>query len=518
MTNLDTSLPPLTMAASPSPYAAIFVSSGGLCFGALNNIWNGASMPVQPFPTDARPRTSGTVIRQPIEYNIVARNGTWNAFRLIDLERSQVAAWFLAHSDVDPQAELDKILRVSGSPYELDSGSHSNDDKTARQGVFVINRYDWGYYDKRSLDEVGVAEELERDAGTEHTVFEAAGLVDLAVARPMVLQWKVQRSSERLWSEGGAWLHIPNSEYMFGRFGFDDDRVAARSFLFFTTYTDFTQTAFEGLEQTLRKKETPKERFERLLQEGFDFSGLEELNKISQPLREPGVVQFFPPRPPLTDCFGPYCQSDHVLRAQDIISILRSRELEAMSTRGGHGMTSSHTDTPISEFIEPWAESVYDVLNEMVLSYLQRTVIPHIGNRGVSAAAKLLFPCHTLEDRDSQLDVLCYRHFTQPDALQIPNFDSAYVSGRIKSFLSRFGDASVMFEDECVAGITKVVAYLLAEILELANRHARWGNVEWAKIMPSDIRMVVYSEFDIRNYLQFARVYWEGRDPSPSSE
>ncbi|KXX75928.1 hypothetical protein MMYC01_207422 [Madurella mycetomatis] len=506
------------MAASPSPYAAISVSSGCLCFGALNNIWNGASMPVQPFPTNTGPGTSGTIIRQPIEYNIVAQNGTWNAFRLIDLEKNKVTAWFLAHSDVDPQAELDKILRVSGSPYELDSGSHLNDDKTARQGVFVINRYDWGYYyDKRSRDEVEDVEQLEREAGRVHTVFEAAGLVDLAAARPMVLRWKAQPSSERLWSEGGAWLHIPNSEYMFGRFGFDEDRVAARSFLFFTTYTVFTQTAFEGLGQTLRKKETPKERFERLLQEGFDFSGVEELNKISQPLQGPGIVQLSPQRPPLADCFGPYDPSDHIFRAQDIINIVRSREFEVMPI-GGRDVAPGDTSTPISEFIEPWAESAYDVLNEMVLSYLQRTAIPRIGNRGVSAAAELLFPRHTLEDRDSRLDVLCYRKFTQPDALQIPNFDSTYLSNRIKSFLTRFGDASVAFEDECVAGITRVVAYLLAEILEVANRNARWGNVEWAKIMPSDIRTTVYFDFAIRDYLQFSRVYWEGRDRSPSTE
>ena len=30
-----------------------------------------------------------------------------------------------------------------------------NNDKTAGEGVFVINRYDWTYYDKRSWDDVG---------------------------------------------------------------------------------------------------------------------------------------------------------------------------------------------------------------------------------------------------------------------------------------------------------------------------------------------------------------------------
>lgn len=71
-----------------------------------------------------------------------ARNGTWKAYRLVDGD--EVVAWFIAHSDVDPEMEVDKILRVSGSPYEKDFGSKVNTVKTAAEGVFVINRYGWG--------------------------------------------------------------------------------------------------------------------------------------------------------------------------------------------------------------------------------------------------------------------------------------------------------------------------------------------------------------------------------------
>ncbi len=172
------------MTASSSVDATISVSSGCLCFGSLQNIWDGASMPVQSFPT-ARPRASGTVKTQPIEFNIAALNGTWNAFELIDLSTNGVCAWFLAHSEVDP--EIDRILRVSGSPYEPGSGSIFNDHKTAAKGVFVINHYDWGGFSKKQSTEETVQVQ-EPDPGQ----FAAAGIVDLKAAKPLVLRWKDQ--------------------------------------------------------------------------------------------------------------------------------------------------------------------------------------------------------------------------------------------------------------------------------------------------------------------------------------
>ncbi|KAH6636299.1 hypothetical protein F5144DRAFT_645161 [Chaetomium tenue] len=482
------------MTGSPKVYNTLAVNSGCLCFGELHNIWNGASVPVQSEGIPAhRPQLSGTVQVHRIEYNITARNGIWNGFRLIDLNTKKVAAWFLAHSDVDPEKEVDKILRVSGSPYEDDSGSSFNDDKTAAEGVFVINRYDWGYYDSRS-QEVMEPEEINEE------LFASVGLVDLSVAKPA-------------WLEGGAWLHVPNGEYLFGRFGFDDDHDAARSFLFFTTNTYFTRTAFDGLERTLRKEVTQEERFERKLREGFDFSGLGTLRELSRVPEDSGVS-----RPPWADCLGPYRQSDHVLRAQEIDAIRVYRDAEELKLFvHGRDLSYLRMEGEIGEFIEPWAESLYDVVNEMVLSYLQRSVIPSMANRGVSAAAELLFPRHTPEGETGLLDVWCHRHFRQPDARPIPNFDSAYVGSRIASFLSRSAGASAVFEDECVAGITRAVAYMLTEVLERANMRSHQDD-ERTKIMPSDVRMAVAFNSQLRDRFQFSRVYWEGRTGSGSPE
>ena len=207
------------------------------------------------------------------------------------------------------------------------------------------------------------------------------------------------------------------------------------------------------------------------------------------------------------------------MRAQEINAIRVYRNADELKlVSRGHDLTPMRLDTEIVEFVEPWTEPLYDVVNEMVLSYLQRTVIPHMGNRGVPAAAELLFPRHnTSEGERRQLDVWCYRHFTQPDALPIPNFDNAYVGSRIAAFLSRFRNAHVVFEDDCVDGITRVVAYLLTEVLEQANRLSRAAG-EHAKIMPSDVRWIVYDDPQLRDRLQFSKVYWEGRIGSRSPE
>jgi len=117
-----------------------------------------------------------------IEYNVSALNGTWKTYQLVDNRIQTVCACFACHSSVNPEEEIDKILRVSGSPYELDSGSRVNNAETAAEGVLVINRYDWGCYDKRGMKEVG----NDNPEGIYTTC--PAGLVDLEVAKQQVLQ------------------------------------------------------------------------------------------------------------------------------------------------------------------------------------------------------------------------------------------------------------------------------------------------------------------------------------------
>ncbi|KAK5655707.1 hypothetical protein OQA88_5640 [Cercophora sp. LCS_1] len=475
------------MVPTPAIHKTINVTSNRLCFGSLHNIWSGASASRVDGLPKVRFEASGTVKVQPVEYNIPALNGTWNAYQLIRQTTNQVSAWFLAHSSVDPQLEIDKILKISGSPYEIDSGSSMNNEMTEKSGVFIINRYDWGYYDTRCKDEIGDdTPEGEDDFLANDN---SLGIVDIAEAKTMVSEWKAQRPSKRGWSGGGAWLYCPYGEYMFGRFGFDDSHVAARSFLFFSTNTYFTQTVFAGMEQTLRKEETGEERFQRRLQEGYDFSGIEQICEWS----------LSSPKPSMAQCFGPYDLSEHVLTAEDINALRVYRDDLG---------TGQSQPTPIGEFVEPWKEPLYDLLNEMALSYLQRKVVPLMGNLDLDAAGEVLFPPASRSGPDSG-DGYYYPSFMKRDAKQIPGFNYVSVGGRIKSFLSRFESESVVFNEECIAGIVRVLARFFAEALDEANIRAR--SSERNRIVPSDVRCAVYFHQELLSCLQYSRVFWEGR-------
>lgn len=236
--------------------AATFeLQSGHLCYGVLRNIYHGASAPkAEGLPAHQEPVSGGTIRRHEHSFNLPALKGTWHIYHLIGKygEDTQTVAYLLSHSSVDPQTEVDKILRVSGSPYEHDSGSTFNDESTAREGIFVVNRYDWGWYDDRSSENV---QEPDLPVDLPY-IFSAVGMVDYDEANLFVDRLKGHRADQRnMISEGirGVWLTIKHAEYQFGRFGFDEEKKRARSFLFFGNSTDFTTTRFEGEgQQTLR--------------------------------------------------------------------------------------------------------------------------------------------------------------------------------------------------------------------------------------------------------------------------
>lgn len=309
---------PTTMTTTPQSYATFSIESGCLCFGELHNIWSGSLVPIQGFPS-IQPDRSGTVKAHRLKFNIPARNGTWQAFQLVDIETEVVSGWFLWHSDVDPGREIARILRVSGSPYEPDSGSTMNNEKTRAEGVLVINRYDWGYYDARCRDEMdeelGGPDPERRTADVEFS--ESVGVVDYAQAKSQVAAWKVQSPDRQCGCEAGVWMRIPMAEYKIGRFGFNDDRVA-HSFLFFSGGTHFTQTSLAGHSRPLREPETDVERFERRLREDFDFSGLQLLHLHSASLDNAGVISLSPPRPRESACLGPYSSGANILRVHEL--------------------------------------------------------------------------------------------------------------------------------------------------------------------------------------------------------
>ncbi|KAK6360785.1 hypothetical protein TWF730_006907 [Orbilia blumenaviensis] len=470
-------------------HATLRVTSGAVCFGALHNIWSGSTAQIHGFPS-VRPHVSGTVRTHDISYNVKAKNGIWNVHRLVDNRGSGVCAWFVSHSGIDPVQEICRILRVSGSPYEPDCGSPMNDDNTQREGVFVINRYDWGYYDRRYLDEIGEGvEEGENDYLANSN---SAGLVDYAKAQPQVQQWKEMRPSQRPESQAGIWMYSPHAEYMFGRFGFDDTHDAAQSFLFFSANTDFTQSRLEGLGETLRKLETPEERFKRQLHEEYDFSGIDELRRMSTPL-DAGILPLWSPPPADAELKGPYGKAKIILDAEKL-DILRVASQKPTHSRG---------------FAEPWKHHVCDLLNELIWYYLDRHMRPHLRSRSEDNASVVLntettaismFPRHS-ESGINGLDHHLYRHFTQPDSDPIPDFDAIGVASCIEDFL-------VDLPSTYSKRICRVVVYLITEILELATYRA--SDSLHSQIVPSDIRLSIYMDRDLFQLFQYSRVFWRG--------
>ncbi|KAL8841969.1 MAG: hypothetical protein Q9176_002906 [Flavoplaca citrina] len=245
--------------AFPRVHAHFTVHSGHLCYGELHNIPQGALAEPSHGLTAVQPTVAGTVMTHKLDYN------------------------FVAHESVDVLQEIDEILRISGSPYEEDSGSKYNNEKTMQEGVLVLNRYDWVLYDKRALDVVG---EDEFDPSTFAPRI-GAGLVDYAEAKAEVMFWKDVPEDHRDEEQRphGLWLDIPQNEYLFGRFGFDDKQSAARSFLFFGIQTVFTQTVIAGMQHPLRKYETHEEQFQRRLQDGYDFRRTGTLKMMAVPSR-----------------------------------------------------------------------------------------------------------------------------------------------------------------------------------------------------------------------------------------
>ena len=484
--------------ATPQVHTHFTVNSSHLCYGELHNIWQGAcAEPGHGLPTP-QPQPSGTVQIHNLNHNVPAKTGTWNAYQLIDTTTAErLTGWTVAHESVNVLQELDKLLRVAGSPYEADSGSRFNDANTAAEGVLVINRYDWGQYDERALDVVealGGGEHVENSDPSTYVPGISAALVDYAEAKAEVRFWAAKSGNER-WEEQqqrphGLWMHVPHGEYMFGRFGFDAERSAAQSFLLFSAQTDFTRTVVAGTQQPLRRQETPEERFRRHLREGFDFRGMEVLARLLPEGSGDGA------RPAEADLLGPYAQHERLFLDADVRAVLRQR---------ANGL----------DFVEPWRERVEVLVNELLMSYLERYVaLQGSSFEAVRAAAEALTP---RREEHRSLDFHLFQCLTQPYANPVPDWDAPAVADRAQAFLISRGEVEeeeggpgLFQDDEYIAGLSRALAFLLGEVLEIASNVAR--DSERSKIMPVDVRIAVCNDPELLSAFKFSRVYWNGSE------
>jgi hypothetical protein len=181
------------------------VTSGAFCFGSLHDILQGAAAVIQIAPSP-RPRLCGTVNYQPMVHNVGAKMGIWNAYTLLDTNTSSVQVWFAAHVEVDSVKGITKILRVAGLPYEYEPGFTKKTEKK-EEGVFVINRYDWG--------EVRMRDNFPNDTQEGKADILANGnslfLVDYSHATSYVQEWIQRKPSQREASLNGMWMYIPHA-------------------------------------------------------------------------------------------------------------------------------------------------------------------------------------------------------------------------------------------------------------------------------------------------------------------
>eukprot|EP01117_Protostelium_nocturnum_P012894 TRINITY_DN4772_c0_g1_i1.p1 TRINITY_DN4772_c0_g1~~TRINITY_DN4772_c0_g1_i1.p1 ORF type:complete len:452 (+),score=109.95 TRINITY_DN4772_c0_g1_i1:106-1461(+) len=448
-----------------NPQSSFTVSSGNLCYGEIHNILTGGRLPKCSGLPSAKPQDSGTVTSQQLDFNVAAKNGTWNCFELLNNQSKRVCAWFLCHSDSDPWEQVQHILRVAGSPYESDFGSRFNDENTEEAKVFVINRYDWGGYDNRSESEFNFSDEAEDWNGN------GVGVADYSHAEEVVKRWKGKPNAEKEATENGIWLHIPSAEYLFGRFGFDESGSDAVSFLYFTDQTNFTRTTFAGQSATLKKFETPEEIFERRLNEDWDFSGIDHLDNFTNQ----SVVT------PLSERRGPFNKSLHLLTGEEIQHLFEKLKSEKKIS-----------------FTSKFEEEMNDLLNEVLLSYLDKFIVGSSANSSLEQAASSLFPKH---EQKNTVDQFLYDGLVEGA--------NSTVGEEFKRKTKEFLGERLSQNDAFVSGICKGMEVLLKEVLELACNNARDGSRK--QMVPQDLRFAILHDEELMPYLSNSKVYWSGR-------
>lgn len=247
------------------------------------------------------------------------------------------------------------------------------------------------------------------------------------------------------------WLRSAGSGgFLYGRFGFDEDRKAAQSFLMFSGDAHFTELSFSGL--TKKLQETGRELYERRVREKHEFAGFEMIRFLTQP-NGSGMSAPLGPPTPVSKQLGPYDPQHHILKEQDI-EALRLCPVPKPKPSPGEFVQATGKECGVDGFLDHWKKPVFDLLNEMVLSYLERHFVSTAVG-GALANPKKLFP---KREYSHYFDAKALQLFKQPGLKPIPNFDTKAVSARIKAFMDNRSQQQLRANDKEIAGICRVVA------------------------------------------------------------
>ncbi|KAF2159754.1 hypothetical protein M409DRAFT_60529 [Zasmidium cellare ATCC 36951] len=448
------------------PLATFEIHSGHLCYGALHNIYHGASSDkVGGLPLPQEPIPGGTIRRHEAAFNLPALIGTWNIYALIGKygDNMQIVAYFASHHSLDPAFEVDKILRVSGSPYERDSGSTFKDNDTAREGVFVINRYDWGWIDSRGGEEVQEAE-VPIDLPYH---FSTIGLVDFDTAKDFVSRLKFHRADQRdmVGEDGrGVWLTIRDAEYQFGRFG--------------------------------------------QLRDGFDFSQRHRVKTL-----------FADEKPGDAELLGPYASGEYVLSRADVDAVKDHLSQDPLQPESDPFLNLNEGDTSVKEGLEKWWSASVDLTNQILLSFLEYSIVPYLHehpHESPATATRLLFPDGSNDPQpgkeynftlaeDLKSRFLGNENNASSSSTATSDPEHAPVKARMRIFLE---DRRVHPEEDFLESVCRVLAFIVKDLMEMAKRSSV-DNERFGHIVPSDVFLAVMNDTSwYQHNLSRSRAFW----------
>lgn len=161
-------------------------------------------------------------------------------------------------------------------------------------------------------------------------------------------------------------------------------------------------------------------------------------------------------------------------------------------------------------------------MNDIFLAYLEHTVFPVLAkNPGeeltVEEVVGSLVSMPAGEEPSSGVAKHIYLFFVgrKTELGFTPGFDTiAAWTDDIRNFLMAKSNGSHNANDDIIAGLCRVVEYLLSEILDLATSSAM--DSHRYIIMPCDVRYSVNFDYELRGQLGYSRFFWYG--PQPASD
>lgn len=512
------------------------VHSPSTCYGPLLNLYYSSQAPILSLPPQPECFVQGSRrTRHAVAPCVPAQFGSWRTYPLTDLEPPHdITGWFAAHESVDAQSELDKILRVAGSPYEYDAENTENNADTRNASVLLVDLMSWMRPDKSAAEEFPDAwAAFQEDKNVSPTAagmqgvgyWDYIGLVDFAHAAHQVQIWSRSASAQRQSTHHAAWMHVPvrddipieaairtEWEQAWVRIGFDDDYTQARSVLYFQGSTDFFQTAFPGETEPLRKWETELQRYERGVREGNDFSGLKEFNRHAPgqyKTRHARREMWLMPRE--DELLGPYPRSSHLFTLEDL-EFLGERNRPRYHTALPKSMSAEQKaqwlkDNPPAQFSPHFEKEIVDLVNELVLSFLERIVPFYLWARRF-LVDKILHDHETLNSLHNRImRLLLYSHAC------IHNFEPFLPKVRDLFIEKTSGEIP---DDADVSRLVFAATFLASEIVVECDYvafgvHEHREEGERPIIVPKTIRQVIEGKTYIAELVFHSRVLWHGR-------